>query len=87
MAPDDLKEAISRHIPKAIICSRQAKAARLLIPRAQEIALSMMFTKVKNLAEDLQVTDFSVTQSSLDQVSLKIFFNNIEVKNIENSRC
>ncbi|XP_033223873.1 phospholipid-transporting ATPase ABCA1 isoform X3 [Belonocnema kinseyi] len=68
LSPDDLKEAISRHIPKAIVCSRQARTARLLIPRGQEIALSITFTKVRNLAEDLQVTDFTVTQSSLDQV-------------------
>ncbi|XP_043481651.1 ATP-binding cassette sub-family A member 13 isoform X2 [Leptopilina heterotoma] len=65
---DDLKEAISKYIPKAIICSRQARTARLLIPRGQDITLSVTFTKVKNLAEDLQATDFTLTQSSLDQV-------------------
>ena len=43
-------------------------AARLLVPRANEAKLSFTYTKVRQLAEDLHATDYTLTQSSLDQV-------------------
>lgn len=64
----ELKDAISRHLSKAQISSRQAAAARLLVPRAHDMTLSETFSSVKRLAEDLKATDYTLTQSSLDQV-------------------
>jgi len=52
-----------------MISSRQATAARLLLPRSQDVALSVSFSMVKHLAEELKATDYTLTQSSLDQVS------------------
>lgn len=52
-----------------MISSRQATAARLLLPRSQDTALSVSFSMVKLLAEELKATDYTLTQSSLDQVS------------------
>ncbi|KAK0086066.1 hypothetical protein PV325_003922 [Microctonus aethiopoides] len=63
----ELKDAISRHLSKAQISSRQAAAARLLVPRAHDMTLSETFSSVKRLAEDLKATDYTLTQSSLDQ--------------------
>ncbi|RLU15876.1 hypothetical protein DMN91_011632 [Ooceraea biroi] len=64
----DLRRAIMKYLPQAIISSRQATAARLLLPRSQDIALSVSFSMVKLLAEELKATDYTLTQSSLDQV-------------------
>ncbi|XP_043289977.1 uncharacterized protein ldd isoform X2 [Venturia canescens] len=68
ISPKDLKEAIARHLPTGLISSRQAMAARLLIPRSNEVTLSSTFLRVKQLAEELKATDYTLTQSSLDQV-------------------
>jgi len=51
-----------------MISSRQATAARLLLPRSQDTTLSVSFSMVKLLAEELKATDYTLTQSSLDQV-------------------
>ncbi|XP_053595540.1 uncharacterized protein LOC103571174 isoform X2 [Microplitis demolitor] len=64
----ELKDAISRHLYRAQVSSRQATAARLMIPRVHDVPLSEIFSRVKRLAEDLKVTDYTLTQSSLDQV-------------------
>lgn len=64
----DLRQAIAKYLPQAIISSRQATAARLLLPRSQDMALSVSFSMVKLLAEELKATDYTLTQSSLDQV-------------------
>lgn len=58
-----------KYLPQAIISSRQAAAARLLLPRSHDTALSTSFTMLKLLAEELKATDYTLTQSSLDQVS------------------
>lgn len=65
----DLKRAILKYLPQAMISSRQATAARLLLPRSQDTTLSVSFNMVKLLAEELKATDYTLTQSSLDQVS------------------
>lgn len=65
----ELREAILKYLPQAMISSRQATAARLLLPRSQDVALSVSFTMLKLLAEELKATDYTLTQSSLDQVS------------------
>ncbi|XP_067204074.1 uncharacterized protein ldd isoform X2 [Linepithema humile] len=64
----ELREAILKYLPQATISSRQATAARLLLPRSQDVALSVSFSMVKLLAEELKATDYTLTQSSLDQV-------------------
>ncbi|XP_050450054.1 uncharacterized protein LOC126850786 isoform X1 [Cataglyphis hispanica] len=64
----DLRRAILKYLPQAMISSRQATAARLLLPRSQDTTLSMNFSMVKLLAEELKATDYTLTQSSLDQV-------------------
>lgn len=65
----DLRRAILKYLPQAMISSRQATAARLLLPRSQDTTLSVSFSMVKLLAEELKATDYTLTQSSLDQVS------------------
>lgn len=65
----DLRRAIMKYLPQAIVSSRQATAARLLLPRSQDMALSVSFSMLKLLAEELKATDYTLTQSSLDQVS------------------
>lgn len=65
----DLRRVIQKYLPQAMISSRQATAARLLLPRSQDIALSVSFSMLKLLAEELKATDYTLTQSSLDQVS------------------
>ncbi|XP_072756384.1 uncharacterized protein Ldd isoform X2 [Anoplolepis gracilipes] len=64
----DLRRAILKYLPQAMISSRQATAARLLLPRSQDTTLSVSFSMVKLLAEELKATDYTLTQSSLDQV-------------------
>ncbi|XP_076176197.1 lipid droplet defective isoform X2 [Ptiloglossa arizonensis] len=64
----DLKKALAKYLPRAVVSSRQATAAHLLLPRSEEMALSSSFNKVKLLAEELKATDYTLTQSSLDQV-------------------
>ncbi|XP_035722982.1 uncharacterized protein LOC118441973 isoform X2 [Vespa mandarinia] len=64
----DLKRAIANHFPQAVVFSRQATAARLLVPKSEEMALSNSFAKVKMLADELKATDYTLSQSSLDQV-------------------
>ncbi|XP_014474957.1 PREDICTED: ATP-binding cassette sub-family A member 13 isoform X2 [Dinoponera quadriceps] len=64
----DLRRAILKYLPQAMISSRQATAARLLLPRSQDMALSVSFNMLKLLAEELKATDYTLTQSSLDQV-------------------
>lgn len=65
----DLRKVILKYLPQAMISSRQATAARLLLPRSQDMALSVSFSMLKLLAEELKATDYTLTQSSLDQVS------------------
>ncbi|XP_028982053.1 uncharacterized protein LOC107039836 isoform X2 [Diachasma alloeum] len=65
---NELEDVIYRYFPMAQVFSRQAKAARLLIPQNEELLLSEIFTKLKCLACDLKATDYTLTQSSLDQV-------------------
>ncbi|XP_024889665.1 ATP-binding cassette sub-family A member 13 isoform X1 [Temnothorax curvispinosus] len=64
----DLRRVILKYLPQAIISSKQATAARLLLPRSQDMALSVSFSMLKLLAEELKATDYTLTQSSLDQV-------------------
>nr|XP_031839600.1 uncharacterized protein LOC116430078 isoform X2 [Nomia melanderi] len=64
----DLKKALAKYLPQATVSSRQATAARLLLPRSQDMLLSISFNKVKLLAEELKATDYTLSQSSLDQV-------------------
>ncbi|XP_076237165.1 lipid droplet defective [Calliopsis andreniformis] len=64
----DLKRVLQKYLPEAVVSSRQATAARLLLPRSQDMALSSSFNKVKLMAEELKATDYTLTQSSLDQV-------------------
>ncbi|XP_011684588.1 PREDICTED: uncharacterized protein LOC105447955 isoform X2 [Wasmannia auropunctata] len=64
----DLRRVILKYLPQAMISSRQATAARLLLPRSQDMALSVSFSMLKLLAEELKATDYTLTQSSLDQV-------------------
>ncbi|XP_026675626.1 uncharacterized protein LOC108632621 isoform X2 [Ceratina calcarata] len=64
----DLRKAIAMYFPQAVVSSRQANAARLLVPRSQDMAVSTSFNKLKLLAEELKATDYTLTQSSLDQV-------------------
>ncbi|OAD61200.1 ATP-binding cassette sub-family A member 13 [Eufriesea mexicana] len=64
----DLKKAIAKCFPQAVVSTRQASAARLLIPRSQDMPVSSSFNKLKLLAEELKATDYTLTQSSLDQV-------------------
>lgn len=70
---NELKDVIYRYFPTAQIFSRQATAARLLVPQNQDTLLSEIFTKLKCLAEDLKATDYTLTQSSLDQVNICFF--------------
>ncbi|KZC04438.1 ATP-binding cassette sub-family A member 2, partial [Dufourea novaeangliae] len=64
----DLKKVLTKYLPQAVVSSKQATAARLLLPRSQDMPLSVSFNKVKLLAEELKATDYTLTQSSLDQV-------------------
>ncbi|CAL7936973.1 unnamed protein product [Xylocopa violacea] len=64
----DLRRAIVKYFPQAVVSSRQASAARLLVPRSQDMPVSTSFNKLKLLAEELKATDYTLTQSSLDQV-------------------
>ncbi|XP_029170086.1 LOW QUALITY PROTEIN: uncharacterized protein LOC114939826 [Nylanderia fulva] len=68
VSPTNLRSAILKYLPQAMISSRQATAARLLLPRSQDTTLSVSFNMVKLLAEELKATDYTLTQSSLDQV-------------------
>lgn len=68
--PSDLNNALQRHLPHAAVSSRQARAARIMIPQKDEVPLSAIFTKMKLVADELKATDYNVTQSSLDQVSI-----------------
>ncbi|XP_066598930.1 uncharacterized protein ldd isoform X2 [Prorops nasuta] len=65
----DLRRAVTELLPNATISSRQASTARILIPwEDRSLKLSTIFARVKQLASKLNVTDFTLTQSSLDQV-------------------
>ncbi|XP_063992095.1 ATP-binding cassette sub-family A member 13-like isoform X2 [Diachasmimorpha longicaudata] len=64
----EVKDVIYRYFPTAQVFAKQARAARLLIPQNHELLLSEIFTKLKCLACDLKATDYTLTQSSLDQV-------------------
>ncbi|XP_076548743.1 lipid droplet defective isoform X1 [Osmia lignaria lignaria] len=64
----DLRKVLVKYFPQATVSSRQANAARLLIPRSQNMVVSSSFNKLKLLAEELKATDYTLTQSSLDQV-------------------
>ncbi|XP_076760468.1 lipid droplet defective [Xylocopa sonorina] len=64
----DLRRAIVKYFPQAVVSSRQASAARLLVPRSQDMPVSTSFNKLKLLAEELKATDYTLTHSSLDQV-------------------
>ncbi|XP_043253492.1 retinal-specific phospholipid-transporting ATPase ABCA4 isoform X1 [Colletes gigas] len=68
ISSEALKKALTKYLPQATVSSRQATAARLLLPRSQDMPLSTSFNKVKLLAEELKATDYTLTQSSLDQV-------------------
>lgn len=82
IAAADLRKAILKYLPQAMISSRQATAARLLLPRSQDTALSVSFSMVKLLAEELKATDYTLTQSSLDQVSESRFKRDIAFREI-----
>lgn len=64
----DLRKAVRNYLPQAVVSSRQGSAARLLIPRSQDMPVSASFNKLKLLADELKATDYTLTQSSLDQV-------------------
>nr|XP_033323682.1 uncharacterized protein LOC117218991 isoform X1 [Megalopta genalis]XP_033323683.1 uncharacterized protein LOC117218991 isoform X1 [Megalopta genalis]XP_033323684.1 uncharacterized protein LOC117218991 isoform X1 [Megalopta genalis] len=64
----ELKKALDKYLPQAAVSSRQATAARLMLPRSQDMLLSTSFNKVKLLAEELKASDYTLSQSSLDQV-------------------
>ncbi|XP_076284763.1 lipid droplet defective isoform X2 [Lasioglossum baleicum] len=64
----ELKKVLAKYLPQAVVSSRQGTAARLLLPRSQDMLLSVSFNKVKLLAEELKASDFTLSQSSLDQV-------------------
>ncbi|XP_015191826.1 PREDICTED: uncharacterized protein LOC107074670 isoform X2 [Polistes dominula] len=81
----DLRRAIANHIPQAIVSSRQATAARLLVPKNEEIPVSMIFAKVRMLAEELKSTDYTLSQSSLDQVLVN-FSEELEDESIDSAR-
>lgn len=66
----DLRKAVLKYFPRAVVSSRQASAARLLVPRSQDMLVSSSFNKLKLLAEELKATDYTLTQSSLDQVRI-----------------
>ncbi|XP_046740699.1 uncharacterized protein LOC124408067 isoform X2 [Diprion similis] len=80
----DLLKAISSHLPGTSIASRQALAARLLVPRNHDMKLSAVFVKVKDLARELNATDYTLTQSSLDQVLVNLSEELDEERNFEN---
>lgn len=61
---------MAKYFPQAVVSSRQASAARLLVPRSQDMPVSSSFNKLKLLAEELKATDYTLTQSSLDQVCI-----------------
>lgn len=66
----DLRKAVRNYLPQAVVSSRQGSAARLLIPRSQDMPVSASFNKLKLLAEELKATDYTLTQSSLDQARI-----------------
>ncbi|XP_044002930.1 uncharacterized protein LOC122848731 isoform X2 [Aphidius gifuensis] len=63
-----INNSISNYFSMAKISSRQSTAARFLIPKNKEIKLSETFRKLKQVAEELNADDYTLTQSSLDQV-------------------
>ncbi|KAK2584735.1 hypothetical protein KPH14_007066 [Odynerus spinipes] len=81
----ELRRVIANHLPQALVSSRQASAARLLVPRSDELPLSISFAKVKMLAEELKATDFTLAQSSLDQVLVN-FSEELEDESIDPAR-
>lgn len=76
-----LKNLMSHYFSMAKISSRQATAVRFLIPKNDEITLSETFRRLRNLAVDLDADDYSLTQSSLDQVN-RYFDNFFNTKKI-----
>ncbi|XP_048511619.1 ATP-binding cassette sub-family A member 13 isoform X2 [Athalia rosae] len=64
----ELLESTARHLPGASIASRQAVAARLLVPRKPNTKLSSVLASLRDLATELNAVDYTLTQSSLDQV-------------------
>ncbi|XP_076641439.1 lipid droplet defective [Halictus rubicundus] len=64
----ELKKVLAKYLPQAVVSSKQGTAARLLLPRSQDMLLSISFNKVRLLAEELKASDFTLSQSSLDQV-------------------
>lgn len=66
----DLRKAVRNYLPQAVVSSRQGSAARLLIPRSQDMPVSVSFNKLKLLADELKATDYTLTQSSLDQARI-----------------
>ncbi|XP_023289550.1 uncharacterized protein LOC105698871 [Orussus abietinus] len=68
MDPSELKKVISRYLPRAGIFSSQALTVRLLVPKSQDSTVSEIFAAVEGLAEELKAVDYTLTQSSLDQV-------------------
>lgn len=66
----DLRKAVRNYLPQAVVSSRQGSAARLLIPRSQDMPVSASFNKLKLLADELKATDYTLTQSSLDQARI-----------------
>lgn len=66
-----INNSISNYFSMAKISSKQSTAARFLIPKNKEIKLSETFKKLKQVAEELNADDYTLTQSSLDQVKKK----------------
>ncbi|XP_014612694.1 PREDICTED: uncharacterized protein LOC106791527 isoform X1 [Polistes canadensis] len=81
----DLRIAIANHLPQAIVSSRQATAARLLVPKNEDIPVSTIFAKVRILAEELKSTDYTLSQSSLDQVLVN-FSEELEDESTDSAR-
>ncbi|XP_078047717.1 lipid droplet defective isoform X2 [Augochlora pura] len=92
----ELKKALGKYLPQAVVSSRQATAARLMLPRSQDMLLSTSFNKVKLLAEELKASDYTLSQSSLDQVLVNFsedmeteadgsMYSHVTVNNVLNS--
>ncbi|XP_046491171.1 uncharacterized protein ldd isoform X1 [Neodiprion pinetum] len=79
----DLLKAIATHLPGTSIASRQALAARFLVPRNHDMKLSTVFAKVKDLARELNDADYTLTQSSLDQVLVNLSEESDDERNFE----
>ncbi|XP_034938100.1 phospholipid-transporting ATPase ABCA1 [Chelonus insularis] len=64
---EELNDAILRNLNNARILSRQSITAQLILNKHTE-KLSTTFLKVKKLAMELDAVDYTLTQTSLDQM-------------------